>query len=73
MKKLLETIKPLIYPALCRAIRTVGQVFVAAVGSATMMHEVNWAVIGSTVCLSFICSLVTSISLGMPETPIETK
>ena len=49
-----------------RAIRTVAQAAIAAIGSTAVFSEVNWAVVGSTSLLVGILSLLTSIA-GIPE------
>ena len=49
-----------------RAIRTVAQAAIAAIGSTAVFSEVNWAVVGSTALLAGILSLLTSIA-GIPE------
>jgi len=49
-----------------RAIKTMAQAFVACVGVATVMSEVDWLRILSTALLSGILSVVTSIA-GLPE------
>lgn len=49
-----------------RAIRTVAQAAIAAIGSTAVFSEVNWAVVGSTALLAGILSILTSIA-GIPE------
>ena len=49
-----------------RAIKTVAQTAVATIGTAAVMGEVNWLMVGSASLLSGILSLLTSIS-GLPE------
>lgn len=52
--------------ALLRAIRTVAQTAVAAIGSAVILSEVNWIMVGSASVLAGILSLLMSIG-GLPE------
>ena len=52
-----------------RAIRTVAQTALATIGTTALLHEVDWAVIGSASALGGLLSLLTSIS-GLPE--VET-
>lgn len=49
-----------------RAVKTMAQTFVAMVGTATVMSEVNWPMIASATVLSGILSVATSIA-GLPE------
>ena len=56
--------------AAVRAIKTVAQAAVAAIGSAAVMGEVNWAMVGSTAALAGILSLITSVA-GLPEVTVE--
>ena len=49
-----------------RAIRTVAQAAVAAIGTSALMGEVNWIAVASTAALSGILSLLTSVA-GLPE------
>ena len=49
-----------------RAVKTVAQAAVAAIGTTAMLSEVNWLVVGSTALLSGVLSLLTSIA-GLPE------
>lgn len=53
--------------ALIRALRTLCQAAVAAIGSAAVLSEVNWPVVASTAALAAILSILTSISTGLPE------
>jgi len=49
-----------------RALKTVAQTAVASIGVTAMIHEVDWAVVGSTAALAGVLSLLTSIA-GLPE------
>lgn len=49
-----------------RAIRTVAQAAIAAIGSATVIDSVNWKIVVSTALLSGVLSILTSIA-GLPE------
>lgn len=49
-----------------RAIRTVAQTFVATIGTAAAMGEVNWRLVASASVLAGILSLATSVA-GLPE------
>ena len=49
-----------------RAVKTVAQSAVAAIGTTVLLSEVNWLVVGSTALLAGVLSLLTSIA-GLPE------
>ena len=49
-----------------RALKTVAQTAVASIGVTTMIHEVDWVVVGSTAARAGVLSLLTSI-MGLPE------
>ena len=49
-----------------RAIKTMAQTFVATIGTAAVMGDVNWQMVGSATVLSVILSVATSIA-GIPE------
>lgn len=53
-----------------RAIKTVAQAAVGAIGAATAMGEVNWAIVVSGALLAGIVSLLTSVA-GLPEVKDE--
>ena len=52
--------------AAVRAIKTVAQAAVAAIGSSVALGDVNWALVASTATLSGVLSLLTSVA-GLPE------
>ena len=49
-----------------RAIRTIAQTAAATIGTAVVMGDVNWPMVGSAALLSGVLSLLTSIG-GLPE------
>lgn len=52
--------------AIVRAIKTVAQAAVAAIGSSAALGDVNWTLVASTAALSGVLSLLTSVA-GLPE------
>lgn len=54
-----------------RAVKTVAQTFVATVGTAAVMGEVNWPMVASASVLAGILSMATSVA-GLPELDTET-
>ena len=63
-----QDFKSWVKAAAVRAIKTVAQTAVAAIGTSAAMGDVNWTFIGSTALLSGIVSLLTRIA-GLPEVP----
>lgn len=50
-----------------RAIKTICQTAIATIGTASLLSEVNWIVVGSASLLAGILSVLTSIATGLPE------
>lgn len=50
-----------------RAIRTFAQSAVATIGSTALISEVNWLAVISTAALAAFLSILSSVSLGVPE------
>ena len=53
-----------------RAIKTVAQTAVATIGTAAVLGEVNWLMVGSAAVLAGVLSLLTSVA-GLPEVDTE--
>ena len=53
-----------------RAVKTMAQTFVAPIGTAAAMGDVNWQMVGSASVLAGIISLATSVA-GLPEVPTK--
>ena len=53
--------------ALIRAIKTVCQTAIATIGTAMVITDVNWMYVLSASALSGILSILTSLSVGLPE------
>jgi hypothetical protein len=52
--------------AFVRAVKTCCQTAIAMIGTAVVMSEVNWAIVGSASLLAGILSILTSLA-GIPE------
>lgn len=49
-----------------RAVKTMAQTFVATIGTAAVMQEVNWIMVASASVLAGVLSIATSVA-GLPE------
>ena len=54
-----------------RAIKTVCQTAVATIGTAAVLGDVDWLMVGSAAVLAGLLSLLTSVA-GLPELDGET-
>ena len=61
-----ENVMAWIKAAGVRAVKTVAQTAVASIGTAAIMSEVNWFMVGSAALVAGILSLLTSVA-GLPE------
>ena len=52
-----------------RAVKTVAQTFVATIGTAVVLQEVNWPMVLSASVLAGVISLATSVA-GLPEVSV---
>lgn len=61
-----ETAKKWLKAAGVRAVKTVAQTFVASIGTAAVIGDVNWPMVLSASVLAGILSVATSVA-GLPE------
>ncbi len=55
-----------------RALKTMAQSAIGMIGASTMIQDVNWIMIVSSVVLAGVLSVLTSIA-GLPEVPELTE
>ena len=53
-----------------RAVKTAAQTFVATIGTAAVLQDVNWVMVVSATALAAVLSLATSVA-GLPEVKVE--
>lgn len=59
--------------ALNRAVRTMAQTALAAIGSAALIESINWWTVLSASLVAGVLSILTSIATGLPEAQIEER
>lgn len=62
--------KEWLHAALVRSLKTVAQTAAATIGTAAVMGQVDWLLVGSAALLAGILSLLTSVA-GLPELKSE--
>ena len=55
-----------------RALKTCAQTFVATIGTAAVLQDVNWVMVASASVLAGVISLATSVA-GLPEVNTDTS
>ena len=55
--------------ALNRAVRSIAQSAIAALGTTALITEVDWKIVISTAAMTGLLSILTSISTELPEVP----
>lgn len=55
-----------------RAVKTAAQTFVATIGTAAVLQDVNWVMVVSATALAAVLSLATSVA-GLPEVKVEEE
>lgn len=62
---------PFLRAASIRALRTAAQTALASIGATSLITDVNWEVVASTVGLATVVSVLTSVATGLPEVEDE--
>lgn len=57
------------HASLIRCVRTIAQTFVATIGTAAVLQDVNWVMVASASVLAGVISLATSVA-GLPEVSV---
>lgn len=70
MKKVFT--KEWFHAAAIRAVKTCAQTAIATIGTAAVLGEVNWVMVGSASVLAGILSILTSLA-GLPEVQAEPE
>lgn len=70
MKKVFT--KEWFHAAAIRAVKTCAQTAIATIGTAAVLGEVNWVMVGSASVLAGILSILTSLA-GLPEVSAEPE
>lgn len=55
-----------------RALRTVAQTALGAIGAAVVVSDVDWIMVLSASVLAGLCSVLMSVATGLPEVPDES-
>ena len=55
-----------------RALRTMAQTAIGAIGASAIISEINWVVVASSTCIAGLVSVLMSIQC-LPEVPEEKK
>lgn len=56
--------------AAIRALKTIAQTAIASIGTAAVLSDINWIMVGSASVLAGLLSLLTSLA-GIPEEDME--
>lgn len=62
-----KKIKQWLKAAGSRAVRTMAQTAIATIGTAAVLGDVSWVMVGSTSALAGALSLLTSVATKLPE------